>query len=290
MIVKTKKLTSFWLLFLSLMVAIVGWPPSRAHALAPIDQDCQYAISPNSPYTFLSHEPAQVLMPTKNTLDAVAVFVKTDIGGTSQVKVDFISATDTTAQTIASKTQTIDSTAQWVTFDFPDVAIPYPYGIITLRQADSNHAIWYQCPQASYTLGYGITEGSNAGYNYRFAVYAYDASSGSGASATSSDSSGTSSSSGATGATSSGTKPKSGSTALKNATEGMTASADAPDTEALLKSIREEQQKSGGGGILSIILFFLARAAIPLILLFLVFCAGVVGLILFLRARSKKTR
>ena len=286
-IVQVNKPTSFGVYLLVVAIVIAGWPVSRAYALAPIDQACQYAISPNSPYTFLSHEPAQVLMPSKNTLDAIAVYIKTDIGGTSQVKATFLSATDTSVQTIATKTQTIDSTAQWVTFDFTDVAIPHPYGIIQLTQADSNHAVWYQCPQASYTLGYGITEGSNAGYNYRFAVYAYDASSGSGAAATSSDDSGIASNSGASSATSSGTKPKSGSTALKNATGALTANADSPDTEALLKSLREEQQKSGGG-IFSTILFFLARAAIPLILLFLVFCAGLVGLVLFLRSRNKK--
>lgn len=287
-VVKINKSPIIWV-SLVLVVTIVGWPLSPARALAPIDQSCQYAISPNSPYTFLSHTLGQVITPTKNTLDAVAVYIKTDIGGTSQVKADFLSATDTNVQTIASKTQTIDSTAQWITFDFTDVAIPHPYGIIQLTQADSNHAIWYQCPASEYTSGFGVTGGSNPGYNYRFALYAYDASSSGSTAATSSDDSGTASNSGAGSATSSGTKPKSGSTALKNATNAVTANADTPDTDALLKSLREEQQKSGRGGIFSTILFFLSRAAIPLILFFLVFCAFVVGLIFFLRSRRKKT-
>ena len=174
-VVRINKPTSFWVFLLVVAVVITGWPFSRAYALAPIDQSCQYAINPNSPYTFLSHTPSQVMTPTKNTLDAIAVYVRTDIGGTSQIKADFLSATDTSVQTIASKTQTIDSTAQWVTFDFTDVAIPHPYGIIQLTQADNNHSVWYQCPQTSYTEGFGVTGGNNLGYNYRFALYAYDA-------------------------------------------------------------------------------------------------------------------
>jgi len=288
-IVQVNKPTSFWVYLLVIAIVIAGWPVSRAYALAPIDQACQYAISPNSPYTFLSHEPAQVLMPSKNTLDAVAVYIKTDIGGTSQVKATFLSATDTSVQTIATKTQTIDSTAQWVTFDFTDVAIPHPYGIIQLTQADSNHAVWYQCPQAEYTSGNGVTGGANPGYNYRFAVYAYDAStpgaSGSSSSLTSSGTTSTQPS--ATGEQLPGSSGKSTSSGSK--TKSSIASTAPPDTEAILKSFRENQQGSVGGGIFSMILFFLARAAIPLILLFFVFCAGLVGLVLFLRSRSKKS-
>jgi hypothetical protein len=291
--VKINKLIFLGLFFL-LAAAMVGWPASPAHALAPIDQDCQYAIAPNSPYTFLSHEPAQVLMPTRSTLDAIAVYIKTDIGGTSQVKADFLSTTDTSAQTIASKTQTIDSTAQWVTFDFPDVAMPHPYGIIRLTQADSNHAVWYQCPQASYTAGFGVTDGVNSGYNYRFAVYTYDAAD-PGASSTSADTdsstdtgvaSDAATSSGATGDQPPGSNKKStGSTGKTQTTTPTTK----PDTDALLKSLKAEQQSSGQSGVLPMIFFFLVRAAIPLFLLFLFFVACLVGLILFLRSRQKKT-
>ena len=288
-IVQVNKLTSFWVYLLVVAIVIAGWPVPRAYALAPIDQSCQHAISPNSPYTFLSHEPTQVLMPSKNTLDAIAVYIKTDIGGTSQVKATFLSATDTSVQTIATKTQTIDSTAQWVTFDFTDVAIPHPYGIIQLTQADSNHAVWYQCPQASYTSGNGVTGGANPGYNYRFAVYAYDASTpGVSGSSSSSTSSGTTSTQpSATGEQLPGSSGKSTSSGSK--TKSSIASTAPPDTEAILKSFRENQQGSVGGGIFSTILFFLARAAIPLFLLFFVFCAGLIGLILFLRGRNKKS-
>jgi len=84
----------------------------------------------------LSHEPGQVFVPTKNTLDAASVYVKTDVGQTAQVKAEIIGNTGSAVQTIASKTQTVSNTQSWVLFDFPDVAMPTGIYALTLVDAD----------------------------------------------------------------------------------------------------------------------------------------------------------
>lgn len=118
----------------------------------------------------------QAFVPTKNTLDAVGVRVKSEIGATSTVKMDIIDFLSPPYPTIATMTKTIGSTEEWVTFDFPDVAMPRSGYIILLKNVNQNeHAIWRQNNGNCDPVGYsGDGDTADMSRDFGYAVYAYD--------------------------------------------------------------------------------------------------------------------
>ena len=243
---------------------------SSVSAVSDIDQSC--SLIPTTPaYTFLSHEPGQIFVPTKNTLDAVSVRVKAEIGQTAQVKAEVIGDTGSTTQTIASKTQTITNTEAWVIFDFPDVAMPTGYYVLTLADADANsHAVWFHGLANCYERGYAVHD--NQAYldlDYRFAVNVYDA-----ASATS-----------GTGSTSSSQK---GNSAAKNSNSKSQNYVNIIAQNNPVPSLNSNTNSSGeSGSPLSMILFFLIRALPVLIFLFIILVLIIIGIIVVFK-KSKK--
>lgn len=145
--------------------------PKKAFALADVDQGCSYATDPIA-YTFLSHEPGQIFIPTKNTLDAVQVYVKAGIGASANIKMEVISQHH---GSITTKTQAVTDQWSWVLFDVPDVTMPLDTYGIKLRNADAqSNSVWMQGPSSCYEQGWAIYEGHAQEYKYRFAINAYN--------------------------------------------------------------------------------------------------------------------
>lgn len=152
--------------------------PTNSYALAPIDQVCSTGVASSNLYSFIgsNHMVYQAFIPTKNTLDAVGVRVKSEIGATSTVKMEIMDFLTPPFSTIASMTKTIGSTEEWVTFDFPDVPMPRSGYVIFLKNVSQNeHAIWRQNNGTCDPRGFAIEEGiPNMSRDFGFAVYAYD--------------------------------------------------------------------------------------------------------------------
>jgi len=150
-------------------------PLPKAQALAAIDQVCSTGVAGSTHYTFLTHEPIQAFIPTKNTLDAISVYIKGDIGPTFKVKMSV--ASETTGTLIASQTQTITNQWGWVIFDFNNVVMPYGlYGVV-LRDVEGK-SLWKHGPANCYDRGYAVYDNQgHLEFDYGFAVYAYDSSS-----------------------------------------------------------------------------------------------------------------
>jgi hypothetical protein len=169
-----KKMAQFLaiLVFLFSIILPMGMQkPGKALALADVDQGCSYATDPIA-YTFLSHEPGQIFMPTKNTLDAVQVYVKAGVGASASIRMEVLSQHH---GTIVTKTQTVTDQWSWVLFDVPDVAMPMDIYGIKLRDADSqSNSVWMQGPASCYPRGWAIYEGHAQEYKYRFAINAFD--------------------------------------------------------------------------------------------------------------------
>lgn len=150
--------------------------PSNSYALGSLDQYCSnwVANSQTTAYTGNS-ETYQVFVPTKDTLDSVSVWLQTVVGTSSQVKVDVINATSSNSYTIASMTKQISTQGAWITYDFPDVAMPYGIYVIHVKSMDMpNQAIWKMAPQDCYSRGFAIINGSTANnMDFGFGVYDY---------------------------------------------------------------------------------------------------------------------
>jgi hypothetical protein len=155
-----------------------------------------------------NHMMYQAFVPTKNTLDAVGVRVKSEIGATSTVKMEIMDFMNPPYPVIASATKTIGNTEEWVTFDFPDVAMPLSGYVIFLKNVSQNeHAIWKQNNGSCDPRGYAIEDDMpNLSRDFGFAVYAYDSNNGS------------------SGAGPGGNNPPSGGSGLPPASNGSTTS------------------------------------------------------------------
>lgn len=147
--------------------------PDKALALAPVDQSCSYATDPIV-FTYLSHEPGEIFFPSKNTLDAVQVYIKAGIGASANVKMEVLSQH---YGSIATKTQAVSDQWSWVLFDLTDVTMPFDTYGIKLRDADlESHAVWMQGTADCYALGWAIYEAhAHPEFDYRFSINAYDA-------------------------------------------------------------------------------------------------------------------
>ncbi|HLC38844.1 MAG TPA: fibronectin type III domain-containing protein [Patescibacteria group bacterium] len=168
---KIKSLLSILTFLTSILI-----PQTRVQALASLDQVCSNGVAGNPDVSFLSHEPAQIFVPTKHTLDAISVYLKTEIGGTSRVRAQVLNATTSPGQIITDKTQEVTSTASWVIFDFPDVSMPTGMYAIILSDMDLNgHTVWYHGESACYARGYAaINNIPDLNFDFGFAVYASD--------------------------------------------------------------------------------------------------------------------
>jgi len=152
--------------------------PASSYALAPVDQVCSTGVAGSNLYSFIgsNHQAYQAFVPTKNTLDAVAVRVKSEIGASSTIKMEIIDFLTPPYPTLASMTKTIGNTEEWVTFDFPDVSMPRSGYVVLLKNVNQNeHAIWRQNHGNCDPVGYsGDGETADMSRDFGYAVYAYD--------------------------------------------------------------------------------------------------------------------
>lgn len=168
---KTAQFLAILVFLFSIILPMGMQKPGKALALADVDQGCSYATDPIA-YTFLSHEPGQIFIPTKNTLDAVQVYVKAGVGASANIKMEVLSQRH---GIIATKVQTVTDQWSWVLFDVPDISMPMDIYGIKLRDADSqSNSVWMQGPASCYPQGWAIYEGHAQEYKYRFAINAYD--------------------------------------------------------------------------------------------------------------------
>ncbi len=162
-----------------LMTMSVGFllvQSTRAVALSDIDQVCSTGIAGSTEYSFIgTRDGNQVFVPTKNTLDAISVRIKTEIGNNAQVTAKVVKGSTAPGQIIAQKTQTITNNEEWVIFDFDDVPMELDQYAIVLRSAEPNHAVWKMKGGDCYARGYAV-DGDTVllDKDYGFAVYAYD--------------------------------------------------------------------------------------------------------------------
>lgn len=150
--------------------------PSNSYALGNPDQYCSDWIAHSQDVAYTGdHDTYQVFVPTKNTLDAVSVWLKTVVGNSSQVKVEVINATHSPGYTIASMTKQISTQGNWITYDFPDVNMPYGIYVIHVKSMNHpNQAVWNMAPGTCYSRGFAIIDGSTAnGKDFGFGVYDY---------------------------------------------------------------------------------------------------------------------
>lgn len=148
--------------------------PDKALALAPIDQNCQYGMTPPQ-YAWMSHQPIQAFVPVKGMLDAVGVYVRAEIGASVPMKLEVVSE-NAGGAVIAESTQIIPNEATWVTFDLTDVATPLGLYAIQLSDADpAKKSIWFQGPGSCYDRGFAIWGNTaHEEVDFRFATYGYD--------------------------------------------------------------------------------------------------------------------
>lgn len=150
--------------------------PQKTHALGNPDQYCSDGIAHSDTMVFTgNHDAYQVFVPTKNTLDAVSVWLKTVVGTSSHVKVEVINATHSPGYLVASMTKQISTQGDWITYDFPDVAMTYGIYLIHVKTIDQpNQAVWNVAPGTCYGRGFAIVDGSpNMSQDFGFGVYDY---------------------------------------------------------------------------------------------------------------------
>lgn len=168
-----KKFTLLLALFLLLSSFLAI--PQKSHALGNPDQYCTVGVAGSQTVVFTgNHSALQIFVPTKNTLDAVSLWLKTEVGNTSQVKVsigDF-----TTERLVVEKTQTVTNQGGWVTYDFPDTPLPPSVYFIYVQSMNMpNQASWKMAPRSCYSRGEALVGlYPNADMVFGFAVYAYD--------------------------------------------------------------------------------------------------------------------
>ncbi len=162
-------------LALSLLLSPFLTVPQKSHALGNPDQYCSVGVAGSQTVVFTgNHSALQIFVPTKNTLDAVSLWLKTEVGNTSQVRVSVIDFT--TEGLIAAKTQTVTNQGGWVTYDFPDTPMPPSIYVIYVESLDMpNQASWKMAPRSCYSRGEALVGlYPNADMVFGFAVYAYD--------------------------------------------------------------------------------------------------------------------
>ena len=148
----------------------------KAKALAQIDQVCSIGVAGTTGYTFLSHEPYQIFVPTKDTLDAVGVYIKADASPSATVRLQVINAV--TGQSLGTKDANITDQWSWVTFDMNDTQMPNAYFAIAIAEI-TGHAVWKHGPTSCYDRGYAVYDNvEHLELDYGFAVYTYNATTG----------------------------------------------------------------------------------------------------------------
>ncbi len=154
--------------------------PASSYALAPIDQECGTEGQTRGLVGYMgifgSLPDYQVFVPTRNTLDAVTVRVR-GLEGSVPVKLEVIDALTPPYRTIASQRKTIDTTERWITFDFPDVAMPRSGYVIALSGMlhDDRIFLWKYRTENCYDRGYATVNGEyRPDIDFGFAVYSYD--------------------------------------------------------------------------------------------------------------------
>lgn len=297
---------------LALLVSFFAFSP-KAFALSPVDQVCSTGAAGSITYSFIgsNHEIYQIFVPSKNTLDAVSLRVRTEIGESSTISVQVYNVTNAPMQEIASLSQSVGQTEQWLTFDFDDVPMPLGVYVIKAKSIDEHaHAIWKTVENGCYERGYAVLDGEvDTALDFGFAVYAYDASESTPTPATqadnteedaqessdqsnpSQDSPSQSNPEGDTGddSVSSATNSSSGSV-LGSIPSSSVSSGDSDiitkeEAEKIVRELSEGDSSQESPNMLG---FFLVQAIVPVILLSTLFLIFVVGMILLFARRRKK--